>query len=271
MPGLAVGKTACSLAQPRQHRPRVEISLEILTLNLWGTNGPAYERMANLVAYLREAPPDVVALQEVEGWDGTTQAHHLAREAGYTSVSVVRTGRWLRRGEGLAVLANREAHLVDMVALDSTLRDHPRGVQLVDVPAFDGVVRVANTHLAWRLDATEQRVEQVTGIRDELAGWTGPAVVAGDLNDVAGSSPLDVLTAAGFADALAAAGGRDRPTFDRANPYLWQPELADRRVDHVLVHGLEATAAQVVLTGEDAPIVSDHFGLRITLAPAGVR
>lgn len=249
----------------------MEPSLEVLTLNLWGANGPAAERMTRLVAYLREAPPEIVVLQEVEDWDGATQAHHLAREVGYPSVSVVHTGRGLRRGEGLALLASREAHLVDMVALGSTLRDHPRGVQLVDVPAFDGVVRVANTHLAWRLDATEQRVEQTTGIRDELAGWTGPAVVAGDLNDVAGSSPLGVLTSAGFEDALAAGGGRERPTFDRANPYLWQPELAGRRVDHVLVRGLEATGAKVVLTGEDAPVVSDHFGLRVTLAPAGAR
>lgn len=245
--------------------------MEILTLNLWGTNGPAEERLAALAAVLREHRPDVVALQEVERHGDVTQAHWLAEAAGYPHVCAVRTGRGAKRGEGLAVLCAEEPNPLDMVALPGRMAAHPRGLQLVDVPGFGGMVRVANTHLAWRLDDTDLRVEQAAAIRDELDGWSGPAVLAGDLNDVAGSPPLRLLAAAGFADALSAAGGRDRPTFDAANPYLWQPELAGRRVDHVLVRGLAATAGAVVFTGEDAPMVSDHFGVRVTLAPAGGR
>lgn len=245
--------------------------MDVLTLNLWGTNGPASERMAALAAFLRRERPGVVVLQEVEDWGGTTQAHHLAEEAGYPTVCAVRTGRGLRRGEGLAILADRAVEPVVTVALPNTITNQPRAVQIVDVAAFDGVVRMANTHLAWRLEHTDLRVEQTTVIHDELAGWTGPAIVAGDLNDVAGSPPLDILAGAGFTDALAAAGARDRATFDVGNPYLWQPELAGRRVDHLLARGLAVAAAAVVLTGDDDPIVSDHFGVRATFtrqAPA---
>lgn len=241
--------------------------MRILTVNLWGTNGPAGERMATLSAFLRERRPDVLVLQEVEDWKGATQAHHLADAAGYATVCAARTGSGRRRGEGLAVLTDRDALLVDMVTLPGGMLTPPRGVQLVDVSGFDGVVRIANTHLAWHLDDTDLRVEQTTAIRDELAGWTGRAVVAGDLNDVAGSAPLRVLTDAGFVDALLLAGAPDRPTFDLANPYLWQPELAGRRVDHLLVRGMVATDAGVVLTGDDGPIVSDHFGVSATVAP----
>lgn len=244
-------------------------AVDVLTLNLWGTNGPVDDRMDALVAYLRRCPPDVVALQEVEGRDAATQAHHLAEAVGYPSVHHTRAGRGLRRGEGLAVLATGDAHGVDTVSLPSGFTDHPRGLQVVDVVVDGAVVRVANTHLAWRLDATEQRVTQTEAIRDELAGWTGPVLLVGDLNDVAGSAPLQVLSDAGFEDAITAAGSQERPTFDAANTYLWQPELAGRRVDHVLARGLQVAEASVVLTGEDAPIVSDHFGVRARLVMGG--
>jgi len=261
--------------------------VKVLTLNLWGTNPPAAERLAALVAYLRRERPDVVALQEVEDWEDVTQAHHLAEQAGYPSVHAVRTGTGLRRGEGLAVLAGGRLRPVGTVSLPSSVTDHPRAVQIVDVAvspstgdpaggeagdaaASAGVVRIANTHLAWRLGATDLRVAQAEAIRDALRGSPGPAVVAGDLNDVPASPPLRVLTEAGFVDAVAAAGAAERPTFDAANPYLWQPELAGRRVDHLLVRQLRVHDAAVVLTGEDAPMVSDHFGVCATMTPAEV-
>lgn len=244
--------------------------MKILTLNLWGTNPPAAERLAALVAYLRRERPDVVALQEVEDWEDATQAHHLAEQAGYPSVHAVRTGTGLRRGEGLAVLTGGHVQPVGTVSLPSSVTDQPRAVQVVDVSTSAGVVRVANTHLAWRLGATDLRVAQAEAIRDELQGSPGPALVAGDLNDVPASPPLRVLTEAGFVDAVAAAGAAERPTFDPANPYLWQPELAGRRVDHLLVRQLRVHDAAVVLTGEDAPMVSDHFGVCVTVTQAEV-
>lgn len=264
---MAVGKTAGSVAQAA--RPVLAFRpVRVLTLNLWGDNGPAGDRLAALAAYLRDERFDVVALQEVEGPRGATQAHGLAAAAGYPTVCATRTGRGLRRGEGLAVLAAGDAAEADTVALPSAITDHPRAVQLVDFPAFGSVVRVANTHLAWRLDAGDVRAAQAAAIRDELAGWTGRAVLAGDLNDVRGSPALATLADAGFVDALTAARAEERPTFDRANPYLWQPELAGRRVDHVLVRGLAVADAGVVLDGVDTPVVSDHYGVRATLRDA---
>ncbi len=263
--------------------------LVLLTLNLWGGNGPAEGRLAALTGYLERHRADVLTLQEVDGSGGETQAHQLARRLGYAHLTHTWTGRTRLRGEGLAIVSDVDLEPVETARLPSSATDHPRAAQIADLrwplqtrgrgasgrsgPA--ATVRLVNTHLAWRLDATQLRTRQVRAIRDALEVRDGPAVVAGDLNDVAGSEALRVLTgpsadAGGFLDPCATPDdgtGPPRPTFDDTNPYLWQPELAGRRVDHVLVRGLAVRDVAVVLDGESGPVVSDHFGVRVRLAP----
>lgn len=247
------------------------IALDVLTLNLWGSNGPVEERMDALVGALRADRPDLLALQEVAGSGDATRAHQLAEALGYPYVHHVRSAR-IGRGEGLAVVCDVDGEQREPVYLPHGRDAHHRALQIVDLAVGDRVVRVANTHLAWRLDVTDLRTAQAEEIRSALAGWSGPLVLAGDLNDVPGSPPLSILTgpADGWAplqDAYAAANDDDPATFDTANPYMAHPELAGRRIDHVLVRGLEVRSAHVVLTGEDA--VSDHYGVRVRLATPG--
>jgi endonuclease/exonuclease/phosphatase family metal-dependent hydrolase len=245
--------------------------LRVLTLNIWGRRGPADQRMVDFVAYLSRKRHDLVAMQEVEGRSEPTQAHQIASAAGYASVIHTRTATTRLRGEGLAVLTDLEATPVETVHLPSSFTDHARAMQVVDVALPSGeVVRIGNTHLAWRPGATELRVLQAERIREEFAGWTGPAIVLGDLNDAPGSRPLEVLTSGGgFVDCYADVSDADEWTFHPRNPFVWQPRLLRRRVDHVLARGFDVLDAAVVLTGEDAPIVSDHFGVEATLQLAG--
>jgi endonuclease/exonuclease/phosphatase family metal-dependent hydrolase len=238
--------------------------LRVLTINLWGPRGPVDARMGGLVAYLGDERPNVVAMQEVEDWGGQPQADRIAAEAGYPLVHRVRSAD---DGEGLAVVTDLDSELALTVRLPDAPGDPPRALQLVDVVTGDGtVVRIGNTHLAWRLDATLSRAEQARVIRDQFQRWAGPAVLAGDLNDVPGSLPLQAAAEAGLADCVAAIPGAERWTFDPANPYAWQPELLERRVDHILARGLAVVDAAVVLDGRDGPVVSDHYGVRATLA-----
>lgn len=241
--------------------------LRVLTMNMWGDNPPLAKRMAGLVAYLEREHPDVVALQEVADVGDRTHAHELAEAAAYPEVHPVGTGRLLWPGEGLAILTDLDANPAPTVPLPHGLQDaHPRALQQLDVKAPDGVVvRVGNTHLAFPLGATRLRRQQTERIREELEGFTGPTVLMGDLNDVASSEPLRVLSDAGFDDCYTAVHEHDRWTFHPANPYADRPELLERRIDHVLARGLQAVDAAVVLTGEDAPVVSDHYGVRATL------
>ncbi len=243
------------------------MQLRVLTLNLWGDNPPLEERMAALVTYLERERPHVVALQEVADLEDRTQADSLAEASGYPVVHLVDTGRLLWPGEGLAILSRFDAEPATTVALPHGPEDaHPRAFQQLLVTAPDGtLIRVGNTHLAFRLGSTGLRSKQTKRIREELEGLTQPVVLMGDLNDVAGSEPLRVLTDAGFVDCYAAVHDQEGWTFHPANPYADQQNLLERRVDHVLARGFEVIDAAVVFTGEDAPVVSDHFGVRTTL------
>jgi len=240
--------------------------LDVLTINLWFASQDAEQRLADLAAYLRATAPDVVCCQETDVADDGAGVEALAAEAGYRVAVAERTDRDDRVGEGLAILTRLESVARATVPLPYDLVDHPRALQRVDVTTRGGrVVRVGNTHLSWQLHAVDARSEQADAVVAAFADWDGPAVVAGDLNDVPGSVTLQTLAAAGFVDAYAAAGCPERPTFDLANPYIWQLELVGRRVDHVLVRGLQVTAAAIVLDGADGPVVSDHYGLRARL------
>lgn len=242
--------------------------LSLLTINLWGANGPADRRIADLADHLASKGPDVVVMQEVAGSGRSTQAHQVAAAAGYDVLGSVRTGRI--GGEGLAVLGRLAGSDLGLVELPSSPRDHPRGLQLVDVLTSTGdVVRVGNTHLAWRLDDTDLRTTQSEALLEAVADHGGRVVIAGDLNDVPGSPPLRRFGEAGFVDVYAATNDVERWTFHPDNPFVTQHELTRRRIDHVLARGLVPTSAAIVLDGDDGPIVSDHLGVRAELIVCG--
>ncbi len=242
------------------------VPLHVLTINLWGDNPPLAKRMSGLIAYLQRERPHVVALQEVAKLSDRSQADDLAEACGYVAYHVD-TGRLLWPGEGLAVLTQLPADAAPTIPLPHGLEDaHLRALQQLDVQMPEGaVVRVANTHLAFPLGASRLRQQQAERILEELEGFAGPAVVVGDLNDVIGSRPLRVLTDAGFLDCYGAVHEEECWTFHPANAYAEQTELLERRVDHVLARGLEIVDAAVVLTGQEEPVVSDHYGVRATL------
>jgi endonuclease/exonuclease/phosphatase family metal-dependent hydrolase len=80
--------------------------LRILTLNLWGDNGPWESRLAVVAEGLAGLEPDVVTLQEVREVPGRVpnQAAELAQRQGMQYVFVPSTA-WGGGHEGLAVLS----------------------------------------------------------------------------------------------------------------------------------------------------------------------
>jgi endonuclease/exonuclease/phosphatase family metal-dependent hydrolase len=240
-------------------------TLDVVTINLWGDNGPASRRMDDLCGWLKEEAPDLVLLQEVETVDGRGQAEILAEAVGFDHAETIRTGRGLLPGEGLGILSRHPLVGLPSTKLPKSALDHPRSLQQVEVVAPAATVRVGNTHLAWRLNATPARAKQARAITAAVAAVDGPTLLGGDLNDVPGSETLGVLETAGFTDCCS---GIPHPqiTFDRGNEFMWQHELAGRRVDHLLARGMAMSEARVVLDGDDGPIVSDHYGVRATLS-----
>ncbi|MFA9432248.1 endonuclease/exonuclease/phosphatase family protein [Egicoccus sp. AB-alg2] len=248
-------------------RDRMPGSVRLLTLNLWGTNGPVERRMADLVSYLDVIRPDVVALQEVRPLRGRPQCVPLAEAAGFTHVRFTRS--WRRDGdeEGLAVLTRWPMEPLKPVALPGENVDMPRQLQRVVVDLPPGPLLVANTHLTWRRRHGGVRLEQARTIRHVLASDPGPKVLLGDLNATRRSRALRALVApfppdSALTDVFDVTGEDAPATFAFGNPFARQPWLLGRRVDHVLVgEDLEVVDARVVLTGLDHRVVSDHYGV----------
>lgn len=237
--------------------------IDLLTLNLWNLSPPLEARTAALESWLARSHPDVLALQEVGTVGGRTQAHRLAAAARYRHVHFVAATRARGWEQGLAVVSDLPMTALDPTPLPDAPGDETRLLQQVELRVGAGRLRVANTHLAWEPGHTEERTSQAAVITDTLAGCPDPVVLVGDLNDVHGSPPLrELIQGAGLTDRC----DDDQPTFAADNPWTWQPLLLDRRVDHVLAHEAVATPrVEVVLTGEDAPRVSDHYGVRAHL------
>lgn len=249
--------------------------LQVLTLNLWNLNGRVRQRLEDLAATLRRWRPDVVAFQEVSLLEGRDQARIVAEAAGYAHVHYDRAWRGAGREEGLAVVSDLPLTPLAATPLPTAARDQARLLQRVGLELERRTVVIANTHLAWRRRHTNVRARQAARIRDVLAATEAQRLLVGDLNDVVASTALHVLTTAppdgaGLVDAFRAAGCPDRATVSLRNPHARGAVLrVGRRVDHVLVdRSLRVSHAEVVLTGRDAPVVSDHFGVLATVDPA---
>ncbi len=311
---------------PHPTHPSTRIG--VLTLNLWGTNGPVHERLDVLTHYLDATHPDVVALQEVRFLDGRSQSELIADACGYPSRHYDRSWGSGDDEEGLAVLSRHPLTPLPSIPLPGRDRDVPRQLQRVELQIDGRTLLLANTHLAFRRRHGRLRLQQVRRILEVLpagdhdadgadgthgadgegsthgadgadgthgthgtrgesdqnhqngqTGQTGqtarsasrPMILVGDLNASAWSRAVRRLLAplprgGGLRDAHAAAAGRSRATFSLANPFANQYWLLGRRIDHVLVSpGLRVVEARRVLTGTDAPVASDHYGVRADL------
>lgn len=257
--------------------PHPDLAFGVLTLNLWGTNGPVHERLAALTHYLATTRPDVVAFQEVRFLAGRPQSAHIAEACGYRAHHYDRSWGDGDEEEGLAVLSRHPLTALPSTPLPGQDEDLPRQLQRVEVELHGRSLLLANTHLAFRRRHGGLRLEQVRRILEVLPAateddTTPPMVLVGDLNATARSRAVRRLVAdpprgAGLRDAQAAATGRPRATFSFANPFANQHWLLGRRVDHVLASpDLQVLAARRVLTGTHDPVVSDHYGVRADLA-----
>ncbi|HWS57916.1 MAG TPA: endonuclease/exonuclease/phosphatase family protein [Actinotalea sp.] len=199
---------------------------------------------AAVLAVLRGAEPDVVAIQEPpRGPRGRSRLAALAHDAGLR-VAVggggARTTALLVR-DGLPVVRARG------VRLPWRPWSTRRGLAVADVVGL----RVMSVHLP--LDRAE-RARHVRRLLLLVAAAPGPCVVAGDLNEPPGGPSWQRLSRH-LHDATAGSG----PTYPSSNPR--------HRIDAVLVAGLVAAGAHVV-PGEAALRASDHRPVVVDVHPA---
>ncbi|MFF2957548.1 RNA repair domain-containing protein [Streptomyces sp. NPDC057963] len=249
-----------------------------LTLLTWNTLWDRYDsdridtarRRPLLLDALRAADADVIALQEAEP----------------ALLGLLLSAPWIREGYtfwadpagrdvadcGLLLLSRlpvREAGL-------HALGPH-KAVAAVVVEGAEGPATVAVTHLSsdHSADGAARRDAELTDLATGLAGIEGDVALLGDFND-GGATPQDRLC---MPDAWSLVHGADdrTPTFDPSvNPLAAVSSLTGRvsRLDRVLLRSEQLRPMSAVLLGDvpapDGLYVSDHFGVRVELAGAGV-
>jgi endonuclease/exonuclease/phosphatase family metal-dependent hydrolase len=259
----------------------IETRLRVATWNLWWRFGDWEARLPVVIDSLREADPDVIALQEV--WhDGTTSSAQVIADAlGYESAfaGALELSEGVRFGN--AVVSRWPITGQEVRPLPSA--DKPSEERLVlraDVAGPRGPLQVYSTHLNWRMDHSHVRQAQVRAIGEmitESRPRTYPPIVCGDLNAEPQSAEIQMLTGqrqvAVDGVVLMDVWQATHPveagfTWDNANPYAASQLEWNRRIDYVLVGWPRAGGAGNPLgcellgaTPTDGVWGSDHIGL----------
>lgn len=293
------------------------LSLQVMTFNIHGGLGPAREgawedfykgriHLDPVIACIRDAQPDLVALQEVAvlSLNGRTLdqprviAEALGMDYRYGPANSVKLpdregvyGMYLfgnmvlsrmpivhSRFHGLHAPA--DADTVDPPGSRSpgaglTYRQsapgwrEPRGLLQTDIDTPEGLLVFASTHLSWI--GQEQIARQALDVLGELRRQTAPVVLGGDFN-VPLSAPALLPLRSAMKDVFEAPeAGQDVPLEDRLSFPTGRRPLLD--IDHLFVsHQLRVGRAWVY---REHPEASDHYPviseICLDQAPAGER
>jgi endonuclease/exonuclease/phosphatase family metal-dependent hydrolase len=229
--------------------------LTALSLNCWKNEGDLPKRLPKLAAGLAALSPDIACLQEVYADASLCAARTLAQAAGLAVFA--HPMRTKDRGAGrstagLAVLTNLPIRRAEALALPSNAEDGGRFAQSVDLDSPLGPMRVVNLHLTHLRQGDVLRAAQLeAALAWARTDWTGPILVAGDLNARADSPALRAL----FAAPDVIAGPPPAPT---ATSLLYRPGWL---IDHVALLQGAGLALERSLALEGPAAVSDHAGV----------
>ena len=229
-------------------------TLRVLCYNLHygqGTDG-RYD-IPRLAAVIRDAKPDLVALQEVDVGVARSSRIHEAKELAKLTNMAVRFGPTQHYQGGLygnAVLSKlpiEDVHIQPLPYSDSdeTRTTYPRGAIAVKVRLANGkLIQFISTHFQHNVEA--DRVAEAHAICDHFAGPESlPSILAGDMNATPDSEPIAILTEHWNHSGSAPFS----PTAPAGNPRS--------RIDYIFYQprtGLTLTGSEVI----DEPTASDH-------------
>jgi len=259
--------------------------LRVVTLNLWGENGPHEHRLAQVAEELGRLRADVILLQEVREVPGRlpNQADTLARRLGFHRAFAVGT-EWGGGVEGLAVVSRFPIGESDDHRLPHATATEGRIGLSARLDTARGPLWVHTTHLSYRLHEGVEREDQIQAMHAEVAARAAvtdlPQILGGDFNTAPEADEIRWLkgmtTLRGrrvyYQDAWAAVHPAEPGiTWARQNPFRarmnWLPD--DRRIDYIFVTAARRDGrgvvrdARVVFDRPDADGVfpSDHFGV----------
>jgi endonuclease/exonuclease/phosphatase family metal-dependent hydrolase len=193
---------------------------------------------------IRDCQPDVVCIQEAPRFlRWRSQAAGLARRSGLV---VVGGGRPAGANLLLSSLGVDVERTWD-IALSQDAGLHHRGAAVALMSVRGARFAVAGTHLDLRESARVRHVDEIeAALESVLAGEVVPTILAGDINDVAGSATWAALTRA----RRDAGAESDQPTFPAVEPR--------RRIDGIFVSQQVQVISCQLLDSPDVRAASDH-------------
>ena len=236
--------------------------LKLVCFNIWHNQGDWAARLPLLVAAIRAADPDVIALQEVleDAAVGLpNQARTIADALGGYAMHFVSTDpEGAPRRYGNAILNRLPVLAHDSRKLEP-LDDYRTAIR-ARISQDGRPVDVVNTHLAWKPEQAPVRAQQIADLMAWLPRDGTPLVVMGDFNAVQEDAGLAALTGPRFFSALPR--GSTETTLNPAKGH------APRVIDHIFAEAAPFQPVSAAVIG-DAPTggeyPSDHFGVAATL------
>ena len=256
---LVLASLVLGLSSPHggaQDRGQASRELRVLTFNIHHAEGEDGRLDVPRVAeVIKQSGADLVALQEVDRGAERSGRRDLLKELADLTGMRYAFGKNidLQGGDyGNAVLTSRPIVSEGNKLLPNTNGGEQRGVLQVVLDVAGTRVLVLATHLDHRRDDA-QRQASAGAMLEMLEAWgDGPVVALGDFNDVPGSATYRTLVGAPLVDVWSVVGQGDGFTIPVKAP--------TRRIDWILIRGLEPVAAEVLTT--DA---SDHLPVAATV------
>ncbi|MEZ6127679.1 MAG: endonuclease/exonuclease/phosphatase family protein [Planctomycetaceae bacterium] len=175
--------------------------LRVLCYNIhYGQGNDGVYDLQRLADVIKDAKPDLVALQEVDVGVERSGRVHEARRLGELTGMAVRFGPTQHYQGGLfgnAVLSKLpilDVHIQPLPYTEATEErvTYPRGAIAVKVRAQSGSeILFISTHFQHNLE--EDRVAEATAVNEFFANHPQATILAGDMNAVPGSEPINIL------------------------------------------------------------------------------
>lgn len=203
------------------------------------------------LAVLVSLAPDLLVLNEVDQGARRSRGMDLLSFFAAPLGMEAAFGKTLQHADGglygNAILSRYPILAADPLPLPTLPGEEERGALRVTVHTpSDGPLVLYGTHLGLRDD---ERREQAEWLASRLSAETLPCLLAGDLNQTAGSPDVSALFDR-FADMMGETAGH---TFPAVAPV--------KRIDHVLGRGFHPLCAKVVNS-----TASDHCPVLVSLA-----
>ena len=231
-------------------------TIRVLSFNVHhGAGANGHFDPSNAVSVIKEADPDLVALQEIDSKTSRVNGKDLASELAQATGMYGIFGKAIdfAGGEyGQVILSTNSFLSTRKIDLPGQPQKEPRIAVEVFIELRSGdTIQFLATHLDHRIGSSD-RVPQAQKLNQLKANGL-PAILAGDLNDIPGSKTIDLLESEWNS---AYSKGNPQPTFPSASP--------EKKIDYVMFHPKERwrVLENKVICNETA---SDHCAVLVTL------